>query len=57
MGQVVLVGVAILLTTKAWYCDIYKSRIHGCLGCWVQRFLFTIVVIAPTVYVLYDIHH
>lgn len=54
--QIAFVGFILMLTRRAWYCEHYNSRVHGCLGCWVQRFLFTIVVIAPCTYLLYDIH-
>lgn len=37
---------------SVWYCDLYKSRYHACPACWICRFFFTALVIAPTIYVL-----
>lgn len=35
-----------------WWCELYDSRIHGCPACWVSRFFYTILVIAPLLFLL-----
>lgn len=37
-----------------WRCDLYGSRLHGCLACWIQRFLVTLLVFAPFGYEIYS---
>ncbi len=42
-----------------WYCDLYGQGgwIHACPACWIGRFFFVIMVLAPVAWILKERLH
>lgn len=37
-----------------WYCELRKSWIDVCPGCWIGRFVFVMLVAAPFTWLCWE---
>jgi len=42
-----------MVRVSIWYCDLEESWYHACPACWVGRFFFVVMVVAPLAVVFF----